>query len=374
MHEVIVIGAGPAGCAAAAALGLRGRDVVLLERAHFPRPKLCAGGLPPKVVGALPVRTSDLVERSVSCIRFTWRGAHRFDLGFDRAVVHMVDRARLDERLCRQAVRLGARLREGVRVTRIEPGPEDVLVHTRDKTLRARAVIAADGALGAGARLLGRSGIRAVPAAQAEVRVSDREMRRWEHTLGCDFGVVPGGIGWVFPKSDRLSVGVCTFRPPADLRAAFEALLHAAGIQPVVRPVLRAHPLPAWDGRRVFSRGAVLVAGDAAGLVNPLTGAGIRRACIAGTLAAEAVHAYLAGGAKSLHDLGSYERRIREDLLEELARARLFARLFYRAPGTFHRLGIMSARVNPWIGELLSGQKGYTQVFADILRGRWLRR
>jgi flavin-dependent dehydrogenase len=129
-----------------------------------------------------------------------------------------------------------------------------------------------------------------------------------------------------------------------------------------------------WDGRRRFSRGGILVAGDAAGLVNPLTGAGIRRACISGQLAAEAVHAYLAGGGRCVKDLGSYDRRVVADLVDELKRARLFGQLFYRAPAFFYRIGVMNARVNPWVGELLSGQKSYLEVFSELVSGEWMRR
>jgi flavin-dependent dehydrogenase len=280
----------------------------------------------------------------------------------------------LDQRLAEKAVRLGSRLIEGLRVVRLSPGREQVSVETTNGTYRTRAVIAADGALGSGARVLGREGVRLCPAVQAEVRVSDDQMAYWEDRLGCDLGVVPGGIGWVFPKRESLSVGVCTFLPPADLKGALETYLRLEGIRPTGSFSIRAHPLAVWDGRLRFSRGGVLVAGDAAGLVNPLTGGGIRRACISGQLAAEAVHAYLAGGARCVKDLAGYDRRVVADLVDELKRARLFARIFYRAPAFFYRIGVMNARINPWVGQLLSGQKSYLEIFRELLSGEWIRK
>lgn len=346
---------------------------MLIEARRQPRSKLCAGGLPPKVIGALPASTRDLIEVRASEIRFTFAGGYAYTLGFQRPAVHLVDRGRLDQRLSERAVALGTELREGVRVRGLRSRPGKAELVTDQGRLMARIVIAADGAGGVGARLLGRGGVRACPAAQSEVRVSDRELSRWQAAIGCDFGVVAGGIGWVFPKADHLSIGVCSFRPPGSLRAAFERLLATLGIRPVMTPRLRRHPLPTWDGRRIFSSGRVLVAGDAAGLVNPLTGAGIRRACISGDLAAQSATAFLASGARDERDLRSYERRIREDLIEELSRARILARLFFRTPALFYHSGVANLRVNPWIEELLSGQKGYVEVFGDILRAKWLR-
>ncbi len=374
MEEVIVVGSGPAGCTAAIALTLRGREVLILERDQHPRAKLCAGGLPPKVVGALPVDVEGVVEQRVDRIRFRCGGKHELELTFERPVIHMVRRERLDQRLAEKAMHLGARLLEGLRVVRLLPGREHVTVETTNGTYRARAVVAADGALGSGAKLLGQEGIRLCPAVQAEVRVSDDQMAYWEGRLGCDLGVVPGGIGWVFPKRESLSVGVCTFRPPVDLQKVLLKYIRLEGIRPAGPCSIRAHPLAVWDGRLRFSRGGVLVAGDAAGLVNPLTGAGIRRACISGQLAAEAVHAYLAGGARCIKDLASYDRRVVADLVGELQRARLFSRVFYRAPAFFYRIGVMNARINPWVGQLLSGQKSYLEVFRELVSGEWIRR
>ncbi|MBW1810924.1 MAG: geranylgeranyl reductase family protein [Deltaproteobacteria bacterium] len=374
MHDVIVIGAGPAGCSAAICLCLRGRAVTILEKNRQPWKKLCAGGLPPKVVGVLPANLEGLVEQSVCKIRFGYEGRRSFELAFKRPVVHLVQRHLLDQRLVQQAVGLGARLVEGAAVVELQPEAQRVLVKTTKHTYQARVVIAADGALGAGARLLGHQGIRLCPAVQVDVKLSRRKMKPYRNMLACDFGVLPGGIGWVFPKRDRLSVGLCSFGARANLKAALEKYLRIEGLDSGRISPIESHPLSTWDGRRVFSKGSVLMVGDAAGLVNPLTGAGIRRACISGQLAAEAAHAYLAGGAVCQKDLASYDRRVNADLVDELARARLLARLFYRAPGLFYRIGVMNARINPWVGELLSGQKSYLEVFRELLSGGWISR
>lgn len=373
MDEVIVIGAGPAGATAAFELARRGVQVRLVERRRLPRRKLCAGGLPPKVIGTLGVPVADLVEQRCDRLRFRFGGQQTFDLGFARPVVHTVQRAALDERLAQAAQVAGARL-ERATVQALKPGPGPVQLETSSGVLRAWAVVAADGADGCGARLLGPAGVKRWPALQSRVYAGPAIMDRWAGRLGCDFGCPAGGIGWVFPRRDHLAVGVCADRPGVDLGAALGRLLASEGLSSSrVRPA-RAHPVPVWDGRRVFRRGAVLVAGDAAGLANPLTGAGIRRAVLSGRLAAESIAAFLAGGGRDPEDLAAYDRRVKAELTGELYRARLFARAFYRAPALFYRAGVLNMRINPWIEQLLSGQKDYRDVFGELVGLRWLGR
>jgi geranylgeranyl reductase family protein len=372
MHEVIVIGAGPAGSTTACELARRGIQVRLLERQQLGRRKLCAGGLPPKVIGSLGTDVRDLIEASCLRIDFSFASKWPFTLRFDRPVVHMVRREVLDRRLAETARAAGADLVEGVRVLGIVPGPKRVELETSQGLMRARAVVAADGATGPGARFLGRSGVRVWSALQVEVSLPQRLLDSRRERLGCDFGRPIGGIGWVFPKRDHLAVGVCADRPGVDLRSALDRLLAQEDLDGFPRSRPRGHPIPVWNGRRSFRRGAVLAVGDAAGLANPLTGAGIRRACLSGRLAAESLAAFLAGGGRDPEDLAAYDRRVRAELVGELVRARLFARLFYRMPQACYRFGVLNARVNPFVEQLLSGQKDYLDVFRELLAGRWL--
>jgi len=371
MDDVIVIGSGPGGSSAACALRLRGFRVTIIEREKHPRAKLCAGGLPPKAIAVLPASISQVVECKVERIRFGFAGRRPFELTFARPVVHMVRRDQMDGLLVEKAISLGAIVRQSERAIEIREEKGTLTVGTDKRLYRARLAIAADGAGGLGARLLGRAGIRVCPAMQLEVSAEPAMLERWAKTIACDFGVVRGGIGWLFPKRASLSVGVCAFEKGVDLRAGLRAWLNLLGLDPPEPFKPRAHMLPTWDGRQKFSRGAILVAGDAAGLVNPLTGAGIRRAAVSGRLAAETASAYLAGGAVSSKDLAAYDRRVNLELVRELRRARIMARIFYRAPGLFYRLAVSNARVNPWVEQLLSGQKSYLEVFYELLKGRW---
>ncbi len=371
MDDVIIIGSGPGGGTAACALRLRGCRVTIIERESHPRAKICAGGLPPKAIAALPIDVSRVTEQKIERIRFGFGGRSPFELSFARPVVHMVRREQLDRLLYEKAIGLGAIVRQSERALELREEKGVVTVETDKRRYRARLAIAADGAGGLGARLLGREGIRVCPAMQIEVRARPELQDSWAQTIACDFGVVPGGIGWLFPKRAGLSVGVCAFVKGANLRAALRLWLDILGLDPPKPFEPRAHPLPTWNGRRRFSRGPILVAGDAAGLVNPLTGAGIRRAAVSGRLAAEAACAYLAGGAVSTRDLAAYDLRVNHELVCELRRARILARIFYSAPALFYRLAVANARMNPWVEQLLTGQKSYLEVFAELLTGRW---
>ena len=372
MEDVIVIGGGPAGSTAACELARRGLKVTVLEWRPTPGRKTCAGGLPPKAVGSLSAKVSDVVERSCSRVEFKFNGKNPFTLSFPRPVVHMVDRKRLDERLVETAKQAGAKVVRGQKVLEVCQGPSSLWVSTKSNRYQARAVVAADGAKGVGARLLGEQGVVNWNARQVRVWPRACLMGKREDRLACDFGIARGGIAWVFPKLDYLDVGVCSQNPELDLKRSLHELLTAEGLVNERREAPRQHPIPVWNGRRCFRRGAVLVAGDAAGLANPLTGAGIRRAAISGSMAAQSICAFMAGGGRCSEDLAAYDRRIKAELLGELVKTSLIAKVFFRAPGLFYRAGVMNSKINPWVEQLLSGQKDYTGVFWELVRGKWL--
>src|SRR4030095_2589686 len=150
-------------------------------------------------------------------------------------------------------------------------------------------------------------------------------------------GVRPGGYGWIFPKADHLSVGVGVFTRTAArrrLRDELSRYLHAVGLREARVPGIRGAPIPVRP-RREVARGRVLLAGDAAGLADPLTGEGISFAILSGRLAAEALlGARLDPGAAAR----AYHASPRRTILGDLCVARGLAWVLYRRPGLTRRL------------------------------------
>ena len=364
--DCLVIGAGPAGGTAAEALAAGGLAVCLLERHRLPRRKTCAGGLPGKTLQLLPAGLGEIPRREIRAVRFTYASGREFIYRAASTLITVVERAALDERLARRAAAAGAALREGVRCLALREEAGVVVAETSEGAIRARAAVLAAGASGkveVGRRL--RRG--APPGAALQVEIPFDGSGRWADMLGCDFGVAPGGIAWCFPGPERLAVGVLTFR--ADARGLHESLrryLAALDLPADAGPV-RGAALATWHGQERFSTERVLLAGDAAGLVNPLTGAGIRRAVLSGRLAAERVAGNLKAGRAPAE---GFDAAVRGTFAKELARAACLARVFYAAPGLWYRLAVTTDRGTGVMERLLAGRANYKTAIGEFFRAK----
>ena len=287
--DLVVVGAGPAG--AATALGALATDpnltVALLDRHDFPRDKACGDGIAPHVFDLLEtVGVTGIVDDRTP-VRRLW--LQRGDLAVERDMARaawVVPREIFDHRLVEAAVAAGAQLiRHRVRSLAIHP--QSV---TLDDTLEAKVVVGADGAHSLVRRALG-----------GKDRPMALALRGYAPTPSgrADQQVIVFGLGhqpsyaWSFDRGDGLSnVGygeaLTVHRPRptrAELLVQLEHLLPGAAIGGAD---WRAHhlPLSTWSWRP--ERGRVLLAGDAAGLVNPMTGEGIYYAVATGLLAGRA--------------------------------------------------------------------------------------
>lgn len=289
--DVLVVGAGPAGSATAVHLARGGARVLLADRARFPRDKPCGGGLTGRALRNLPCDVEPVVEHDVD--RFVLR------VGYDRCfarttrrpVVRMTQRRRLDLHLAEFAASAGVEFRDGTRVATLEVGRGSVTARVGGARVRASYLVAADGANGLGARAVGLGGgIVAGVALEGNVPWERLGRAPYERSAWIELGVVPGGYGWVFPKGDHANLGVGGWLAEGPrLRARLDALVRAHGLDPGALEDVRGHRLPM---RRLGARaaaGRALLVGDAAGLVDPLSGDGIYEAFVSARLAAEAI-------------------------------------------------------------------------------------
>jgi len=184
----------------------------------------------------------------------------------------------------------------------------------------------------------------------------------WRYVAALDLGGLAGGYGWVFPKGDHLNVGVGAWKYAAfTLRPKLAALCRRYGFDPEGLEGLRGHYLPMRLPGSIIARGPVALVGDAAGLVDPLSGEGIHAAFLSGRLAAEAVLRLLAGEAE---DLLSYQRVVDRRLQPELTAARKLQELFHFAPPPYIALTRHSERFWRFICRLMRGECTYL----DFLR------
>ena len=372
-YDSIVVGAGPGGSTTAYRLAAAGRSVLLLDRAEFPRDKPCGGGLTIRAVKLLPFSVEPVVEARVDAMRFRVGFGSSFERKCRGPVVLMTQRRQLDQFLVEQAVAAGAEFCQGAKVTALEADEGGVVVRWwggADGTggvARAATLVGADGCNGVVPRLLGLGGDYTHGVAlEANVPYAGSERARYDGAAVIEFGTVPGGYGWVFPKGDHFNVGVAGWdaegphlrRHLAELCAAHDVTVDRLADQRGYRLPLRLPGSPLVQGR-------ALLIGDAAGVVDPLTGDGMYEAILTGKLASDAILDLLEGRAAGLD---GYETAVRR-VLGPLAAASWGAKVAF---DRFPRATFMLARVPlVWraVEGLMRGELSHPGAARGLARG-----
>jgi geranylgeranyl reductase family protein len=304
-YDAIVVGAGPAGSTCAYRLASAGASVLLLDRARFPRDKPCGGGVTGRAARLLPFSIAPVVEDTVTSVRMRLRYGGWFERGGAEPLVLMTQRLRLDAFLLERAVAAGAELREGAKVTAAEAGPDGATLTVDDEVLAAETLIGADGVNGVCAKSLGLGGNQAVGVALEGNVPYARLGDGYRGRAVLELGIVPGGYGWVFPKGDHANIGIGGWeREGPRLRASLGDLCAAHGVEAEELEGVRGYRLPLRSPRSHLARGRAAVIGDAAGLVDPVSGDGMFEAFLSAKLAAATVTDLLQGRADRLEPYG----------------------------------------------------------------------
>jgi len=295
-YDAAVIGAGPAGSVTAIHLARGGAArVLLVDKARFPRDKPCGGGLTLRAVRQLPVDPGPVVEHEVDRMEFRLGRRSSFErTGRRGPFVLMTQRRRLDYYLVEQAVAAGVEFRDGIKVS----GVAERSLRVDGEEITAEVVVGADGANGTTARSLGLGG----PITQGVAYEGNAPFEeRYRGLAVIELGTVPGGYGWVFPKGDHINVGVGGWESEGPkLRDHLAELCRRHEIDHGALESVRGHRLPLRRAGFVPARGRALLVGDAAGLVDPLTGDGLYEAFVSARLAAEAALDVVAGRAETV--------------------------------------------------------------------------
>lgn len=331
MHDVAVIGAGPGGSATAHYLAQRGLKVMLLDKAKFPRDKTCGDGLTPRAVGVLQdMGLIDELKPAGHIIKRFEVFAPNGKSTRDVITVHdglpdyamVVPRFKLDERIRNRAVQSGADFRQAqiVDVQRVN-GHVELKVERAGNAETERARIAVI-ATGANTRLLMQAGILKQPP---RVMVASRAY--FENVAGLSdiwtlrFDDVPmPGYGWVFPAGNGLAnIGVGYFKEGRDASAAqpFKQFIASKAVREMLAQAKQVGPVKGYPLRDDFLTSptfgdGVLLVGEAAGLVNPLTGEGIDYALESGRIAAQRIAGMFDAGDFSVSQFDAYDASLRE--------------------------------------------------------------
>ncbi len=349
--DVIVTGAGPGGATATCELAKAGVRTLLIEKQKLPRRKTCGGGLTYKVTKALSFDISSVVERTMTSFVLTYKMSNPRVVKSPNPLVYMVRRSEFDNLLTTTAVNAGAQLMDETKVDNVS-ADDRCTVSTSRGTYTSDFLIGADGATGVTARALGLMTDRVLlPAVENEVEVSSQVAEYWRDKMSLDLGTLRASYGWVFPKEDHFNVGVGGFGPHADFAQSLkrydsEHLNRRVPDRVRVRKT-SGYVLPLRRRNAPIQKGRAMLIGDAAGLVEALTGEGIYYAICSGQIAARAI-------ATNMYT--QYETRVEAELMSDLLIARHSAAFYRWLPWMCYMSAVHSPRAWRILCKVLRGE------------------
>ncbi|MDJ0752982.1 MAG: geranylgeranyl reductase family protein [Ardenticatenaceae bacterium] len=334
-QDVIIIGAGPSGATAAYFLAQAGLQVLLLDKATFPREKTCGDGLTPRAIGVL--EELGLVDdiRREGCqmdeatvfapngSKVTTQMPERDDVP---SMMLAIPRLKLDNLILQKALSAGAHLLEGFNVQDVEMQENGVTVIGRQngRTTRVHGRMGII-AVGAGMGLLKRLGIlKETPLLTLAARTYYEDIQDLSGRFEFYFEGIPlPGYGWIFPLSEttaNIGAGIFEVRGRSrqqSAQAVLEQFIQLPKVKHMLAHAKQVGPVRGFPIRTDFARAPtyaqnVLLVGEAAGLVNPLTGEGIDYALESGKMAAEQMIQMFAAADFSVNQLQNYDKKLRD--------------------------------------------------------------
>lgn len=326
MFDVIIIGAGPAGTAAAVDLLNAGAGVLILDKTDFPRKKACAGGITPKAFRLFRYDITPVVRQICHRVKITRPHGGSFEINAENPLCHMTRREELDYFSLKKVIRMGGRFRVVKKISRIVETPSAVTVETEAGIFKAFYLVGADGANSRVRRLTGPHRFwHRQHALEADVYVDKPE----RFDIEFDFCGLKSGYQWIFPKGDHVNVGLYASARSVKLKTKqlMEYVEKRFGVH--TAKAIRGYPICTGGFLYHPSSTRVFLAGDAAGLAERLLGEGIYFALKSGQQAAQSIINAL--GTPAFSAVPDYYQRLAA-IRKDLRICHFGAAFFYKFP------------------------------------------
>lgn len=354
-YDLIVVGGGPGGASCGRKAAQLGLSVLVIDKDKHPRRKACGGGLTGKVSEALDFDISSVVERKIYGGRIYSPSGLVIEHTLDDSAGGNVRREAFDNLLLRKAEEAGSKVIEGERVVDIQEKSDSVTAITESGTYAGRLLVGADGVNSLVAK---KTGLRmkwkddqvglcieaSVPMTKEEVDRISTATANPEHSVAeIYFGKVNYGYAWAFPKENEISLGIgVRISKMEDLKGAWKDFIaefeERHGVKCDLSDTTAARvPLKPKIENTHTKR--VMLAGDAAGMVAPVTAEGIYFAIESGKLAGEIAHAVLNEGEK----ISTYEKQLKKKFAGELKAAESLYNMMMKSTKTMEMAVQLSA-------------------------------
>lgn len=369
MYDVIVIGAGVAGSSAAYRLACAGLKVLVLEKEKLPRYKTCGGGVIKRAAELLPFSVDSVVERILfRADIYDHQNRLHFKVKKENHIIFMVMRADFDNFILEKAVEKGAVVHDSSEVTSFEDFRDSLQVKTWKEVFEAKFVIAADGATGISAKLgENRNRSAKVAAIEVETNVTENVLALYKETARFDYGLVPSGYAWVFPKKEHLSIGAAFMtKTNQSLHQWLEKYFEVLGIKQndVVNKEKHGYLVPLISNRKEGCSGRVLLVGDALGLADPITAEGISYAIESGQMAAGSI---IENGFEPVSVKRDYGKKL-NSLYKELNSSKFLSRFVF-GPDWIRKFVFKhyGRRLSELMTDIITGEKTYSGLVSNPL-------
>ncbi len=383
MHDLLVIGGGPAGATCARRAAEKGLDVVLIEKTTHPREKPCGGALSPRVIDLLDFDISHLFQREFHGARIHTLTGRQTTLTRDGLKGYLIQRKEFDNFLLKKAEDAGVEVIQGTEVVAIEQLRKGIRALGVGESYKAHLLIGADGVNGITSKHLkirDRWDPESVAVCiKAEVPIDSSEIEQMmtserNHNpsfLDLYFGIVEWGYGWCFPLRESLNIGIgCRMDKSQNLRDKWGKFISYIETTrgrklEIVGETSARIPFGGTTGRYAARRS--MLVGDAAGLVSPISGEGISYAIESGILAADV--AFNAVKNKSAAHITEYEKKVKQGVLRELKNMRNLARILYKSPANIELICTIADEdsvMREYLTDILSRAKSINDLWNEL--------